>query len=147
MMGAPKGNKFAVGNSGKPKLFESPEALQKEIDRYFDDSIADNTPVTIEGLCVFLNITRQTLLNYEKEGGYNEYFDVIKMAKQKITANMITRGLMNEINTPLTIFLLKNQGYSDKQEIEHSGEVNSNIQVNVYTDKAPPLANDENEIE
>lgn len=36
-MGAPKGNKYAIGNrGGKPPKFKTPEALAKAIDSYFE---------------------------------------------------------------------------------------------------------------
>jgi hypothetical protein len=36
-MAAPKGNKYAIGNrGGRPPLYETPEKLGKEIDRYFE---------------------------------------------------------------------------------------------------------------
>lgn len=42
-MAAPKGNKFALGNSGKPKEFDSPEQLEEFINDYFDK--IDNNPI------------------------------------------------------------------------------------------------------
>ena len=142
-MPAPKGNKFALGNSGKPKMWESVEDLQKDIDAYFEwcdenpmqqvhsSQIDPNTkkpllydvsrPYTIEGLCTFLKCTRDTLLNYQKEEGYEEFFDAIKEAKNKIQQNKVERGLTGNAPAALTIFDLKNNhGYKDKQEVEQT---------------------------
>jgi len=135
MCAAPKGNKFSIGNSGKPKKWETPEALQEDIDTYFDECDSntrttigkDGTqvrvgapiPYTIEGLCEVLDCDRKTLLNYEKQEGYEEYFHTIKKAKNKIARNKVERGLMGESNPTVTIFDLKNNhDYKDKSEME-----------------------------
>lgn len=137
-MAAPKGNKFAIGNSGKPKMFNSPEELEKEIEDYFkwcdDNPIREQNwvgkegsevyktkqrPYLIEGLCLRLNCERQTLLNYEKKPGYEEYFDILTRAKRKITQNNLTYGLTGEYNPRLVQFLLTNNAeYKDKSETD-----------------------------
>lgn len=120
-MSAPKGNTYALGNSGLNKRFESNDKLQEAIDGYFASCKADNSPCTIEGLCDALGVTRQTLLNYEKRDGYEVYFDTIKRAKTKILRNLTERALNGDNVASVAIFLLKNNyGYKDK--IEHTGE-------------------------
>lgn len=133
-MAAPEGNKFAIGNSGREKIFSSVGELQSAIDKYFNE--CDNktrkvyvksmqeiqevpypTPYTIEGLCEVLDCERQTLLNYQKKEGYEVYFDTIKKAKLKIQRNKLERGLSGESNPAVTIFDIKNNhDYQDKTE-------------------------------
>lgn len=138
-MPAPKGNKYAKGSSGRPKKFSSPKEMQKAIDRYFEEcdnrtkqvydkqsgmviDIVVPKPYTIEGLCVALEIDRDTLLNYEKRQGYEEFFGTIKKAKIKVQQNLIERGLEGENNSAVSIFVMKNNfGYKDKSEQEISG--------------------------
>ena len=80
-------------------------------------------PYTIEGLAVALGISRQTLLNYKVEKGYEPYFDIIKEYKDKILNNLAERALMLETNSPFTMFLLKNNyGFEDKKQHEVKGE-------------------------
>ena len=56
-----------------------------------------------------------TLLNYEKQKGYEDYFYTIKKAKRKIARNKTERGLTGESNPAVTIFDLKNNhGYKTK---------------------------------
>ena len=137
-MAAPKGNKFAVGNPGTRKTFETVEELQAAIDVYFEEcdsryievydkqsktvkEISKPIPYTIEGLCLVLGVGRETLLNYEKQPGYEDYFDTIKEAKLKIQKNKVERGLDGESSAPVTIFDLKNNhGYKDKSEHDHT---------------------------
>ena len=137
-MAAPKGNKFAIGNSGKPKQWEAVEELQKDIEAYFKEcdenkrmmfvksmgeeiEVGMPLPYTIEGLAEALDCDRDTLLNYEKKKGYEEYFGTIKRAKTKIQRNKVERGLMGIAPAATTIFDLKNNhGYKDKSEYDHT---------------------------
>lgn len=140
-MAAPKGNQFAIGNSGRSKQWGTPKELQSDIDAYFNEcdnrvvqvydkkqqeivELKKQIPYTIEGLCDVLECDRATLLNYERKVGYEEYFNTIKKAKNKIQRNKLERGLDGESNPAVTIFDLKNNhGYKDKTETEHSGEI------------------------
>ena len=140
-MAAPKGNKFALGNSGKPKKWATPEELQKDIDAYFEwcdnnpyiqlhnSKLDENTgkplkfeverPYTIEGLCGFLDCDRATLINYQKQEGYEEYFNAINKAKNRIQQNKVERGLIGLSPASTTIFDLKNNhGYKDESQSE-----------------------------
>jgi hypothetical protein len=142
MSPAPKGNKFALGNSGKPKQWSTLEELQKDIDAYFqwceDNPIKllhksqldkSNKPIeydtkrpyTIEGLAIFLDCDRDTLLNYEKKEGYEEYFGIIKKAKLKIQQDKVERGIVGTGVASVIIFDLKNNhGYKDKTEVDQN---------------------------
>lgn len=127
-MPAPKGNKFALGNSGKDKHWSSPEELQKDIDAYFyecDNNIVGydkhNHPITepylIEGLALALDCSDTTLRNYEKRPGYEEFFRTVKKAKLKIQKQKLIRGHTGQSNATITIFDLKNNhGYVDEQK-------------------------------
>lgn len=135
-MAAPKNNKFAIGNSGKPKKWETVEGLEDDIQSYFDECNANTRemfvksmgelvevpwpkPYTIEGLCEYLECDRKTLINYSKEDGYEEYFHAIKKAKNKIQRDKVERGLSGQSNSSVTIFDLKNNhGYRDSSELD-----------------------------
>ena len=66
---------------------------------------------------------RDTLLNYEKKTGYEEYFGTIKKAKLKIQKNKVERGLDGDSNPAVSIFDLKNNhGYKDKTEVEQTNK-------------------------
>lgn len=142
-MPAPKGNKFAFGceKSGAPRLWNSPAEMQQVIDKYFDDTdqrkiiiqqvagkdpeivkIPVGVPYSIEGLSDALGCTRQTLLNYQKAEGYEEYFDIVSRAKRKVTRQYIECGLVGSYNANLVRFLLSNNDeYKNKEEITHKG--------------------------
>ena len=136
-MAAKKGNKYAEGNKGQDKKYTSPELMQKGIDKYFHD--CDNNeqlyfdkkslqtiavkmpkPYTIEGLALSLGFTEtDSLLNYEKKEGYEEFFGTVKKARTRIASQKLENALLGIYNAQVAIFDLKNNhGYSDKQQIE-----------------------------
>lgn len=138
-MAAPKGNLYALGNNGgRPPKYESAEELQKRIEQYFDsllpeprDDYQSNdgeeieaqqpsaTPPTITGLALFLGFCdKQSLYDYKKK---EEFSFPVKRALSVIE-NHYEMSLNNKTPTG-SIFALKNMQWSDKTEVEHSGEV------------------------
>lgn len=103
-------------------LFESVQALREKVDAYFAECDLKKDPYTITGLAVYLETSRQSLINYEDRP---EFFDTIKGAKDKVEAYAEKRLFSGNATGP--IFALKNFGWSDKQELEHSGAVSMQI--------------------
>ena len=123
---------------GRPLLFDTPKALQDKIDEYFkscwgykrdsnnklikdDTPMAENEyvmiqvkPYTVSGLAVFLNTSRETLMNYQKR---DDYFDTIKKAKDMVYAYVEERLFTNKPTG--AIFSLKhNYNWKDKREFK-----------------------------
>lgn len=139
-MAAPKGNTYAVGNSGKGKLFSSVQELQDAIDDYFEKCdnntkpvvtkdgvvyVEDPIPYTVEGLAELLEVTRVGLLNYEKGEGYEEYFSTVKKAKAKIQRNKLERALSGKAPSTFAIFdLVNNSDYvnTNHTDVTSAGE-------------------------
>lgn len=100
---------------GRPPKWETPEQLSDLINKYFDETEQDEYTVT--GLCLYLDTNKQTLLNYQAK---EEYSHIIDMAKMKVEhayeLSLRKNGRSGDI------FALKNFGWTDKQEIEHTGE-------------------------
>lgn len=130
---------------GRPLLFETVEDLIKAIQSYFDscwtqklniygapifkkdeNSKKTNEPVlyqfkpyTVSGLAVYLNTSRETLINYEKRG---EYFDTIKKAKD-ICHAYAEEQLFQARNATGAIFNLKNNyGWKDEVKYDHTSK-------------------------
>lgn len=98
---------------GRPKKYNSVEEMQQKIDKYFKDCEKKNEPYTITGLCVALDICRDTLSEYIKN---KEFSDTIKKAKLKVE-NYLEKRLITDNSTTGIIFNLKNNfGWKDKQE-------------------------------
>lgn len=107
------------------RKYEDADFLKKKMDSYF---VKSNYPWTISGLCLHLDITRETLCNYEKD---ENYFDAIKKAKLKIE-NYAEKLLFSSVTfTPGIVFNLKNNfGWKDKQD----HEVTANVGVTIVDD-------------
>lgn len=113
---------------GKPKAFESVKEMQIKIDKYFkycdskteilSDGKYKYKPYTISGLCLYLNITRETLNAYSK---LDEYSDTIKQAKNKIENWLEENSLIGLTNPTVSMFNLKNNfGWKDRTEVEQT---------------------------
>lgn len=119
---------------GRPVKYDSPEKMQELIDAYFkkcDEATAHTIigkgesqlaielpsplPYTIEGICYALGMTRQSLLNYSEK---DEFFDIIKDAKDKVLENLSVRALQGTNHAAVSIFMMKNNyGYRDQQDV------------------------------
>ena len=116
-------NKGKPSNAGRKPIFKSVDELKKLIENYFDDCKTRERPPTIAGLAYWLDVDRQTIYNYGKK---DEFFGTIKRARDRIIMN-IEEELVVKGNSG-TIFLAKNYGYTDKQEVEHSGGIDIKVE-------------------
>lgn len=99
--------------AGRPLKFPTVESLQERIDLYFNNTKEEEWTVT--GLALALDTNRDTLINYTERP---EYFDTIKKAKEMVH-NAYEKDLRRKGRSG-DIFALKNFGWSDKQEIDHT---------------------------
>ena len=126
---------------GRPKKYNNAEEMQKKIDEYFNSCqkpvkifskdlgkyiiVTDEKgnieyeqykPYTITGLANALNMSRQDLINYEKE---NEFFDTITRAKRKVE-QYVEERLFDKDGANGAKFNLANNfsRWKDKQEVE-----------------------------
>lgn len=109
-----------MSKAGRPKKYTEAELMKQKIDEYFKKCDNEREPYTVTGLCLALDITRETLNQYLK----NEQFsDTIKKAKLKVE-NYLEKHLITDSSTTGIIFNLKNNfGWKDKQE-------NINVEIN-----------------
>ena len=105
--------------AGRPATFESPEELEEAVDAYFEptnENILFVSPKTIAGLAYHLGFeSRQSFYDYEKREGYSY---IIKRARLRIET--IYEEQLSGKNPTGSIFALKNMGWTDKQEIDHT---------------------------
>ncbi|MBQ7660176.1 MAG: hypothetical protein IJS26_05540 [Alphaproteobacteria bacterium] len=108
-------NKFC-----KPLKFKTVEELQKKIDDYFYSCDEESEPITITGLALALDTTRETLCDYEEKDAYS---DTIKKAKLRVQhayeKRLVKRGNGGDI------FALKNFGWKDKSEVDNTLNIKS----------------------
>jgi len=111
-----------MAKRGRPLKFKSVEDLEKKIDAYFAKCDEKEEPYTITGLCLALGTYRDVLLDYENLDNRKEFSNAIKRAKLRCQ-NYAEQQMYLKQNPAGPIFALKNYGWRDKQEIEHSGEM------------------------
>lgn len=98
---------------GRPKKYKDVEVMKEKIDEYFKECEQKQEPYTITGLCIALDICRDTLCEYAKK---EEFSDTIKKAKLRVE-NYLEKHLITDNGTTGIIFNLKNNfGWKDKQE-------------------------------
>lgn len=98
---------------GRPNKISSKKELENKIDKYFKECDNKSEPYTITGLCITLDICRDTLSEYAKK---EEFSDTIKKAKLRVE-NYLEKHLITDNGTTGIIFNLKNNfGWKDKQE-------------------------------
>lgn len=100
---------------GRPPKFESPAEMQKAIDDYFKD---EPEYPTQSGLALSIGFAdRESLRQYKAK---DEFTNTVRRALARIDAiherNLFENGCSG------SIFYLKNRGWSDKQQLEHSIE-------------------------
>lgn len=133
--------------AGRPPKYETTEELEKAIEGYFEgrkpEMILDSggeplfdrkgnpifklNPPSITGLAIHLGfVSRQSMYDYEQKP---EFSDTIKKARLRCE-NYAEEALMaGECAPAAGIFVLKNFGWSDKQEIEHGGKVSTEFSI------------------
>ena len=104
---------------GRPTVYE-PSYVTKVLGIIARSS--SKNPLTIAGIAVELGHHKQTL--YEWEEAHPEFGDVLKKVRETQEHQLVQNGLNSKWSTAMSIFLLKNNhGYTDKQEIDHSGDL------------------------
>lgn len=101
------------------------EKIRIKLDEYIEES---DVPIISE-FSYQNNISRQRL--YEFANDYEEFSDTFKKCTTKKEAQLEKLGLLNIINPTMAIFSLKQLGWTDKQQIEHSGETTSNVKAEI----------------
>jgi hypothetical protein len=104
--------------TGRPPKFNSPEEMEKMGMGFIEECKKTDKPITITGICIRLDTTRQTLMDYERK---NEFADTVKRLKLH-AENYAEETLYNKNGRAVVgaIFALKNFGWSDKMEFESS---------------------------
>ena len=81
--------------------FKSVADLQGKVDLYFEDCEQTGDIPNVLGLCVFMDICRDTFAEYAKK---SEYSDTIKKAKDKIYQKKYQFAAKGEMDRTIFIF-------------------------------------------
>ena len=103
----------------RPRIYDDAEELLKDIEQYFTDCLTSKERPTVNGLALFLGCaSKQSLYDYAKDDRFSY---PIKRALTMIECELEKR-LENQSVSGI-IFALKNMGWTDKVQTEHSGEI------------------------
>ena len=109
---------------GRPRLFDTPEALQKKADEYFTEKDNKHLPYTVAGLAYHLGFTdRKSLSEYKNYEGFS---DTVKRIRLKIEAQKNEMLLSNNRPTAGVKFDLEvNHGWKSATTVNTnlSGEI------------------------
>lgn len=149
-----------MADVGRPAMFDKAEDLILAVENYFtyvkgevnpdwdkknllDKWLREPEPVTITGLALFLGFeSRQSIYDYAEKG---EFSYIIKNARLRVE-NTYEQNL--HANTPTgSIFALKNMGWKDKTETEHSGEMKVSAPPVININVVKPTNGSEEEVE
>jgi hypothetical protein len=121
---------IVMAKNGRPRIFDNPKTLQNAIDAYFEAMAENKQPLTITGLCLAIGFqSRSSFYEYEQVG---EFSDIIKRARLQVE-NFAEKMLFSKSPTG-AIFALKNYGWTDKQELLHSGNVGPDHYIVEFVD-------------
>lgn len=110
-----------MAKMGRPLAYAELEPFKKKVDEFFELCDKTERPYTISGLCLHLDITRETLCNYEKK---EKFFDTIKKAKLRVENYVEENSIQGKLNPTMSIFNLKNNfGWKDRLETDTDKEV------------------------
>lgn len=126
----------------RPRKY-TPEELENEIEQYFNDCQTHTVEVptqkgdivkvnkprvpTIGGLCIHLDVTRETLNTWGEEEMFSY---IVKKAKDRMLMAKEDALVNGDGNTTGLIFYMKaKEGWKDKQTIEHEGDMNITMKL------------------
>ena len=145
--------------AGRPPEYNDPIKLQSEIDRYFEEGVTVKkvivgkppnqqvieVPVpTITGLAYFIGFeSRQSFYDYEEKPAFTYTIKRARLFIEREYEELLQTG-----NTTGAIFALKNFGWTDRQEFDHTtkgDKIEATPAINIYN-QAPPIAESEDQI-
>ncbi len=135
-MAAPKGNQYwkLAHNWKRPKLYKPNELLDKANEyaqwcennplyemKVFGTGVRMKVPkmraMTIQGFCLFANMTTQTFYEYEKDEAYH---DIITHVKGIFFSQKFEGAAADLLNPNI---IARELGLVDKSNTEHSGSI------------------------
>lgn len=153
-MAAPKNNQFWKQRSkhGRDKIFSDPQLLWESAIEYFEwcdknpwfkteaakagDHFGEVVnaptarPYSIRGLCVFIDIDKNTFYRYCDEEPYKDFWDITNKIKDIIQNQQWEGAMVGAYNSSIAARTL---GLSEKQDIDQ------NLNIIVKRVKKPPI--------
>ena len=118
--------------AGRPTKYS--QAIQKKASDYVEGAhIGAQDPVpSVAGMACYLGVNKTTLYEWAKvHPQFSNTLDACKERQEKLA---LMGGLTNEFNASIVKLLLANHGYSDKQQLEHTGAGGTPLNIRVEYD-------------
>jgi hypothetical protein len=104
----------------RPRTIETPEEFDRLVDEYAEECRGNKEPMAMSGLAFVLGFaSRQSFYDYEKDPAFTRS---VRRAKLLVEWQCEKR-CHESAQAAGPIFLLKNFGWTDKQVVEHEGEI------------------------
>ena len=116
----PPGGKIGnKGGTGRPLLFKTPADLQRAVDHYFFNCDLTGEMPLITGLALALNTNRATIKAYRERPDFTGILSRANAICEHHWERILYGG---QTSAAAPIFALKNYGWTDKQELQISGD-------------------------
>jgi uncharacterized protein with von Willebrand factor type A (vWA) domain len=112
--------------AGRPTSYTE-EVLTSAYDYLANYKDNDEVIPTVVGLCRHIGRGKTTVYNWaaEKTDEKAEFRDILEAIEENQHIGLVNGGLSNAFNPTITKMMMTKHGYSDKQEIDHSGRIDS----------------------
>lgn len=105
---------------GEPPKYE-PKELQIAVDKYFTKCHNNDVRPTVTRLCLELGFSsRQSIYDYKNRNNNQQSACIIKKALLQCQAYLDDQLLNPKVSSAGVIFALKQHGWKDKTEIDHT---------------------------
>lgn len=105
-----------------PELLEKAKAyLSLTQDEFFENRVKVNLP-SIAGLAKYLGISRQTIYEWSRQEGKEEFTDILERILAEQELRLLNNGLSGTYNSNIVKLALGKHGYTDKQDLTTDGK-------------------------
>ena len=101
---------------GRPPKWTDPKVIEEQGMKFFAQRRKENRPLTITGLALAWDTTRDVLMDYQEKDQFSYTIKKLKAYCEDYAEEQALSGS----NQAGSIFALKNYGWKDKQEIDHT---------------------------
>jgi hypothetical protein len=109
---------------GRPTKYtkDTPQKVLDWLDTKNDTDEGVDLP-TIEGLSVYLGLTKETVYQWEKDIDKKEFSDALRKVRQAQHDRLVNSGLSGKYNPTIAKLILgNNHGYAEKKDLTTGGE-------------------------
>jgi hypothetical protein len=119
-MGAPIGNKYALGNRGGRPTKYTPELVEAAWDYVYGGYLqCDDEFPNVAGLGLVIGVSRETITEWRKAPDKKEFSDIYSAMMQRQQQLLLKNGVNCKWSSKVTCLLLGKHGYAEKHESDN----------------------------